>query len=444
MGYEVNGYRFCYGAEDIEGLGEKGEVTYLLGQLGIDRSALFVPNTHTFLDGTKTITVGVEKNAFEEALIQTFKKDEADIRRFFIKAREVYDEGFDSEMVKKWGIILPQELLPSVMSEAWNKDYPTTHKNLLEWAKKPYQDVLDEYFTNQDIKTALCGFVPYVGAKPFNTPASDIVLHVFGYFFSGGYQAIGTPMRFAEVLASYIKTNRGEVLCNHHVEKILVDKTGVRGVRVGTDEFFAPVVVSNVNAKTTYFDLLDPEVVPPAFLNALFNLPLGNSTLALHLAVDDPLSDYTSVVQDRYNFTYIAIPTKNDPSLAPEGKSTVIVRETVRFTNFIQNTKEEEEQYLKDRTADLLEKATALVPQLAKGAVIKKVVTPHTYAELANIPYGAVYGFDVANSRLKLYFRSPIPGLYLSNASLGHAGVDGVISSGILCSHDIMGWTGNK
>ena len=440
--YEEHGYRFCYGAEDIDGLGENGSLTYLLTQLGMDLPSLFVPNTHTFLDGRHAVKVGVGKDAFENALIQIYPASAGEIRRFFKKAKKVYAEAYDAEMIQKWGIIVPQDLYSKAMSEAWIRSYPETHKNVIEWDNKPYQDVLDEYFSTPDIKTVLCGFVSYLGARPYNTPASVVVVQTFGYYFSGGYQALGTPQRFAEKLASYVKKNGGEVLCNHLVDKILVDSSGVHGVQVGKDAFMAPVVVCNVNAKTAYFDLINSDEIPPDFLKDLWSLPLGNSAFSLHLAVDDQLSSYPSVLQDRYNHTYIAIPTKNDPTLAPQGKSTVILRETVRFTNFIRNTKEETEEYIKSRTEDLLAKGQTLIPELAKGTVIKKVLTPDTYAHLANIPYGAIYGFDVQRSSDRPFFRAPISGLYMANASLGRAGVDGVITSGILCAHDIMGWSG--
>jgi all-trans-retinol 13,14-reductase len=438
--YEVNGYRFCYGAEDIEGLGETGSVAYLLSQVGFERSSYFVPNSHTFFDGHHPLTVDVEKDSFENTLMQAYPKAAAEIRSFFAKARLVYEEGYDNEMIKKWGIIVPQGLRPKAMPEEWMKNYPETHKNLIEWNNKQYQEVLDEYFSDTELKVVLCGFVPYLGVFPYNTPASTIVLHTFGYFFSGGYQALKTPQHFAEALAAYIKNNWGDVLCNRLVDKILIHKKTIKGAAVGKDEFLAPIVVCNINAKTAYVDLIDHAAIPADFLKEMSALPLGNSVLSLHLAVDHPLSAYSSVIQDRYNHVYLAIPTRNDPSLAPKGKSIVVLREAVRFTDFIRNGTEEEDQYLKKRVGNLLAKGQELVPELAKDAVIQKIVTPSVYAQLDNIPYGSVYGFDVSTPVQRPYFRSPIPGLYLSSSSVGRAGVDSVIFTGILCTHDIMGW----
>ena len=441
--YEKDGFQFDYGAENISGFGERGAVKFLLTTLGLQQSELFVPNTHMFLDGAHSVVVGIGPDAFEKSLEKTYPKESRAIRQFFDKAKEVYSEGYDSEMVKKWGIILPEEMVSKVMSETWVKNYPSTHKNLLEWSKRPYQEVLDEYFSSSEIKAVLSSFVSYLGAYPYNTPASAVVIKTFGYFFFGGYQALGTAQRFADVLASSIKEHGGAVLCNQHVDKILVGKNGVKGVLVGEDSYVAPVVVCNVNAKTAYFDLIDSNDVPPDFLKELWALPLGNSALSLHLAVENRLLSYSSILQDRYNHTYIAIPTKNDPSLAPEGWSTVIVRETVRFTSFIRHSKEENEAYLKARTDDLFSKGKSIIPELAEGVVIKRVITPDIFAEISHVPYGAIYGFDSASPGLRPGFRGPIRGLYMSSASSGGAGVNSVIETGILCAHDIMGWKTN-
>lgn len=438
--YQTDGYQFCYGAHDIGGLSELGPITYLLNQLGLKKEELFSPNTHGFFDGTKLFNVSAGPNSFEQTLLQAFPKDTDAIQRFFTKAKSVLTEGADPEMIQKWGIILPSELVAKVMPEAWVKNYAATHKTLLEWSEKPYQDVLDEYFTNPDLKVILSAPVSYLGSLPYNTPANAVILGSFGAFLNGSYQPLGTAQKFAEVLASYITAHGGTVMCSQQVKKIMVDKTGVRGVEAGGLVYKAPIVVSNVNAKNAYFKLLAQNDLPQEFLKDLWSLPLGNSAFCLHLVVDHPLSAYPSILQDRYSHIYIAIPSKNDPSVAPQGKSAVILREKVRFTNFIQNTPEESEKYVKDQAADLLEKGIKIIPELAKGTVVERVVTPSSFADLADIPYGAIFGFDTSRSSSRPYFRAPIQGLYMANASSSGPGVPTVISEGILCAHDIMGW----
>ena len=438
--YVKDGCRFHYGAEDVDGLGERGSANYLLNTLGMHKSELFVQNSHTFFDEMYSVDIGVGPDAFEAALLKKYPSDSQAIVAFFAKAREVYNEAYDAEMVKRWGIILPEDIALNVMPEVWVKNYPATHKNFLEWKDRFYQDVLDEYFTNTEIKTVLTGFVPYMGRFPFNTSAASVVIRTFGFFSCGGYQALGTPQRLADLLAATIKEHGGLVLCGQHVDKILVEDGGVRGVLVGNVAYKAPVVVCNVNTKTAYSELIDPKNLSSDFLKELALLPLGSSVLSLHLTVDNALSSRPSILQDRCHHIFIAIPTKNEPSLAPEGKSIVVVREFVRFSNFFQSNKDEKDRYLKERVSDLLERGKALIPELAQGTVIEQVVTPDTYAELVHAPYGVVCGFDATSSMVKPGFKGPVRGLYMSSAFSGGPGFDAVIATGIMCAHDIMGW----
>ena len=416
----------------------------MLKELGLKKEELFAPNTHGFFDGTNLMNVPAGRGAFERALLQTFPKDGDAIHKFFEKVKIVFAEGYDPEMIQKWGILLPSEIMPKAMPEAWIKNYDATHKNLLEWTKKTYQEVLDEYFTNPEIKVVLSAPVMYLGSLPYNTPASAVVLGSFEAYLEGSYQPLGTAQKFAEVLASYISSHGGTVLCNKLVKEIAFDSGGVRGVEAGGQHYKAPIVVSNVNAKTTFLELMDEEGLPPEFLEDLWNMPLGTSALCLHLAVDNPLSAYPSILQNHYSHVFIAIPSKNDLDAAPHGKSVVIVREPVRFTSFIQNSEKEAEKYAKERASELLTKATQIIPELAKGVVVERIVTPSTLADIANIPYGAVSGFDTTRTLVRPYFRSPVNGLYLSNASSSGPGVSTVITEGILCAHDIMGWEQNS
>jgi all-trans-retinol 13,14-reductase len=438
--YVKDGCRFCYGAEDLDGLGERGAVQYLFSMLGIQKTGLLVSNTYKFFDGARSLTVDSEPDGLEKALVRGYPTEEGALHRFFLKARQVYDEGYDAEMIKKWGIALPEELATQVMPEAWVKNYDSNHRNLEEWSRKAYQDVLDEYFSNFELKMVLSGFSSYIGSYPYNTSASSVVLRTFGYFFTGGYQVLGTAQHLAEVLAASIQHNGGQVLCDRHVDKILLGKQGVTGVRVGETVYVAPVIVCNASIKTAYLDLIPTDAFTTDFLNDIRTLPVGNSILALHVVVDKTLDSYPSILQDRHNRVVVAIPSKNDPSLAPKGKSTVVIRESARFASFIHNTQEDNASYLQERADALFAKGKALVPEVDEGGVIQRILTPEKLEELFAVPYGNVFTCTPELCSKKAGFRSPIRGLYMSSASSGCPGVESVIATGILCAHDIMGW----
>jgi len=436
--YETKGFRFTYGAEDIGGLWERGPLRFLLQELGMQSSQLFVLNDRRLLNDAVSVTF--KPGQFEQALIEAFPEEKRSIHRFLRRAKKVYLEAFDAEMIQKWGVMIPQELVPELMSQEWQEDYALSHKHLVSWSNKSYQEVLDSFFTNSELKKALSAFLGYFGAFPFNTPASLVVTHTFGYFFFGGYHALYTPQHFAELLAAYIEDHGGAVFRQHGVDEIVVADRAVEGVRVGKKYFKAPIVVSNVNAKRTYFDLVKKEHLSEEFLSYIISLPFSPSSFSLHIGLDRLLPSYPALIQDIDNKTYISLPSQKDPNLSLAGMSTLVIREPARYQDFIGRTAAQYNHYVQGRKQLLLEKLKKYIPEVEGHIIFTHVITPNMFEGLVDMPLGAIYGYDRSRVRHYPYFKSPLPGLYLSNASSGGPGVESVVRTGILCAHDIMGW----
>jgi all-trans-retinol 13,14-reductase len=89
---------------------------------------------------------------------------------------------------------------------------------------------------------------------------------------------------------------------------------------------------------------------------------------------------------------------------------------------------------------EMIEKATLSLPGLKDHLVFKKAIAPRELKELTSIPQGALYCFDQSQVPTRPYFKSPIVGLYLANASSSGGGVESVVIGGITCKHDITGW----
>lgn len=129
-------------------------------------------------------------------------------------------------------------------------------------------------------------------------------------------------------------------------------------------------------------------------------------------------------------------------SFFSKGKSTVILRQSVRFSNFLGKSPQELDQYTKMCAQKLLEEGKKLIPELENASIIK-IITPLSFEELIAIPQGSIYGFSNPKKYVKPFFKSPIKGLYLSSATCEGPSIESVIHNGILCSHDIMGWIEN-
>jgi all-trans-retinol 13,14-reductase len=171
---------------------------------------------------------------------------------------------------------------------------------------------------------------------------------------------------------------------------------------------------------------------------------MGRSIFSLYLGVDRDLSSYPSLLQDRYNQIYLANTSKNDPTLAPKGKSAVVLMETARIRDFMGRTPAQYEKYVQRRSETLLKRGESLMPELRGKVLLQMAKTPKDFEMLVDMPHGAVYGFDLAGISKWPYFKSPVRGLYLVGSSTSGPGITPVISSGILCANDVMGWKSNQ
>ncbi len=260
--FQRGGFIFNTGVEDVSGLWEKGPVTHLLGVLGLNKNDLFVRNT------TKYILKGEEISAnnleeFINVLSSMFPEEKDNISSFFSDAEQAYMECYQDAEI--YGVPLPAELIVKVWGERELLDYPRKHPHFYNWMNKTYREKLDEYFKREDLKYLMSALLGYVGTEAEKTPASSALTACVSYYLHGGYFPKGGAQRFANVLRDFVEEQGGEVLTRHKVDKIVVEKDKVTGVRRGENTFKAPIVVANANAKTTFLELVGEILSPPAY-----------------------------------------------------------------------------------------------------------------------------------------------------------------------------------
>ena len=450
-GYTKDGYHFSYGAEDISGVWERGCISYLLKRIGIKEEDLFTRNSVRYLiDGQQ---LDIKEKSFQEVLKGKFSEHSEAIDRFFAKAKAVYDEVFDKDVTSTWGVPLRQSFLVKAMPKEWLSLYPKRHVNMLEWMDRSYQSVLDEYFENDEIKRILCGLLGYVGARASVTSATTVIASTFGYYFYGGYRPKGGPQRLCALLKESIEKNGGTVLTEHTVTSVLISDNKIRGVCVQDTEYVAPVVIANVNAKTLYEKLIEKRDLPSGMYSEIAQLPMGKSSLLVHLGLTKELEAMTSLVKDMENRLYM-IYTAKDPLSSPPHTSTLTLMRSALLSEFPSR-----EDSSEAKAQDLIKTAEKTIPNLQsltsdcdlvshdgekvtiRGLIkTKSVITPQIFEELTGVPEGAIYTFDQGAVPKRPALKSPIEGLYLASASSYGGGVEAVVMAGIICAHDVSSW----
>ncbi len=441
--FQRKGFVFDGGVEAISGLGEKGPVRYLFRELGLSPEEFFIRIREEYIIGDRRLKIPDRAEDLVELLKREFPDEEQNIPRFFREAEKVYREIYQ-DVAENGGTPLPPPLLYRVRGPQALLDYPKNHPHHYQWMQKSFQEVLDTYFQNRELKAFLSVLTAYLGAgaKDLNADAMAII---FGYYFDGGYYPRGGSQRLADTLAGVIGRHGGEIRTGCLVEKILFENGAIYGVAAGGKEYRSRIVVSNANAKNTFFSLVGKEHLPDWFTAYLKTLKESVSAFMVYLGVDMDLAGYSPLLKVVRNGggLGVVIGSNLDPSLAPPGKASVnLITLLPAGTDFGPRGSKDYHRKKKAFSVKLISLANLVIPGLSRHIVVQDAATPRTFARYTLNPKGCIYGFEQSrHAPPRPYFKTPVKGLYLAGAStFPGAGIEAVVISGIIAANDITGW----
>jgi phytoene dehydrogenase-like protein len=166
-------------------------------------------------------------------------------------------------------------------------------RDVLDLFTKSAGDLLDQWFESEALK-ACFGFDAVVGnyASPYSPGTAYVLLHhVFGEVNGvrgawghavGGMGAITQAMRKeAERLGVAIFTEQPVV-------RVLAGNHGARGVALGDGrEIDAACVVSNVNPRMLFLELVEPQLLDDDFLARIRAYKCGSATFRMNVALSE-------------------------------------------------------------------------------------------------------------------------------------------------------------
>jgi phytoene desaturase len=447
--FESEGYKFDVGASIVEVIRPIEMAFEMLGtSLGDEVDLIDCDPVYTAVlrDGTK-IPIPFSVDGTGEALSKISPEDG---RRWFDFAE--YYRGFLSESLKGFFTSPADSLLD--MAKIFAKA-----PGMLKYAPlflNNYQGGLGKFFKDPKVLESFAYQGFYLGLPPELVPGVFALLpyseHEGVYYPRGGMGSIpGSLARVGQKLGMEIRTGA------------LVDKIIVRGGRAcgimlddGT-EITSDVVVSNINAKRLYLDLVGAEYLSPVVMRGIQSYPLSLSVPMMYLGLDaapdldahhtiicasmDELNDYwwnrhLKGKLPEEQFGLVCWPTKSDPSLAPEGfhALNVILMGPYHLedTNWDEIKKpfiESSIRYLDDHVA----------PGIAEHVVYADLATPMDFERRLLHPEGAIYAVQqdlTAQAVFRPNARSrSLKGLYLAGASTHPGGgVPSCIGSGIIAA----------
>lgn len=260
----------------------------------------------------------------------------------------------------------------------------------------------------------------------------------------GGGEAI------AAALARALERFGGKLTTRTHVERILVKRDRVVGVRLrGGQELHAPIVISNASIWDTFGTLL-AEGDPPTRLRAeALRMPKSPSFVHLHLGIrgnglqDLPpqhvvIDDAKRDIKSPGNVCMISIPSVLDPSLSPPGHHSIhafVLEPWAPWNGMARKDPGYRER--KRAAAEVLYRALErIIPDVRERVVVELIGSPLTHARYLRRHQGTYGPALTAADGLFPNCMTPIRGLYrVGDSTRPGMGVPAAAASGILCAN---------
>ena len=302
-------------------------------------------------------------------------------------------------------------------------------------------DFLDDYFENDLIKAAMASPGIIGTALGVYSPGTSYILlhHVMGDV-DGNIGAWGLARggmgAISNAIAGALQEHGGEIRTSAGVQKIQVDKGKAVGVVLENgDEIYARIVVSNLDAKRTFTQIMDEQDLPEDIVKRARNFKIRGSSGKVNIALSG-LPKFLGVPDNRYvdrggqgftgsletmeraydcwkrgrwsddPFIESVIPSAWDPTVAPPGKHWM--------SNFIQYcppkladgpwTPEKRDQF--GRT--VVDKIERYSPGFKDLIVHMEVRTPHDIEQEIGLTEGNIFQGELTIDQL--LFNRPFPG----------------------------------
>lgn len=338
---------------------------------------------------------------------------------------------------------------------------------ILAGAARP---ILDRWFESEELKATLATDAIIGAFAAPSMPGTAYVLfhHVMGE--TNGKRGIWSYTRggmggLTQALARVARELGAEIRTEAEVARIDVTNGRATGVTLSTGESFTArrAVASNLDPNRTFLQLLDPDLLPTEFVDAIRSISYASASLKINVALGElpdfkacpgvepsphhrgtihicPDLDYIERAFDdakygrpsQFPVLECTIPSVVDPTVAPEGKHLMSMFIQYAPYQLAEGTWDEQRETFADRCFDLLNE---YAPNFKNAVIDRQVLTPVDLERIFGLTGGNIFHGAMTLDRLYMFrpvpgyadYRTPIRGLYLCG-SAAHPG-GGVIGA---------------
>ncbi|GAX60798.1 phytoene dehydrogenase and related proteins [Candidatus Scalindua japonica] len=412
--FKRKGFIFDSAVHHIGGCGKWSVVGRCLKELDININLQQLDPMDSIHFPSFSIDVPAEIDDYIDLLKERFLSERENISLFFKEFIKLYRATFSTEK----------------------------HKMLIKYQNLTYKDMLDNFFTDEQLKMTLSAQWGYIGSPPQEVSAIGMCQMLINYLKDGAYFPVGGTQNFADTITQKFIDYGGHIMLSSSVNRIFADSNIIKGVttkkglKISADRF-----VSNIDPKQTFSCLLDKGTVDGSYLHRIENMKESTSFFLLYLGLDNKI-DLKGLkrgfyhISDNLSFSgngwfYISVPTEVDSSLAPDNKQiiSVVVSSQDNYDEIDDWAVYKEK--MKKYTIKYLEN---FVPDLQYHIEVIDAATPKTLYRYTYNSKGAAYGWAVTVDQTwsnRLPHTTPFKNLFLA----GHwtnpgPGICAVVSSG--------------
>jgi phytoene dehydrogenase-like protein len=277
------------------------------------------------------------------------------------------------------------------------------------------------------------------------------------YYFEKTCYVRGGYGRLFKAMTEKIIENGSQIKLSTGVKRIICERKAVKGVVTENgEEFFARTVISNANAIETLSGFLDDGLLRQKYEQkfsqleksiSAFQVYLGLNTTAKALGMTnfmfsintsyDHTENFKANLDENFDNCFIELVDHSqvDPSLAPQGKSTLLIMTFDSYGRWQDLTAEQYRQKKEMLARKLIQRSEKYLPGLAKHIEIMEIATPKTMQRYTLSPEGAIYGFAHTPGQsgiFRLGQKTDVRGLFLAGSwTRPGAGIHACFISGL-------------
>ncbi len=439
------GFTFCAEMQYLMGCGSGGVVQRWLHALELDGIVEFNsldPEGFDRIDlpgGNFRMPKGPDR--LQAALIEAFPADVAAITELFAILRRIEAElavsGTDLKRLAR---------------------HPFDFKETVLYGPWPVTRIFEHLHLSPRASAVIAGQCGDVGLAPEDEPLLGLHALLFGYGESAHFPKRGMGF-FVDRVVEYLMSHRGTLSYETPVTRIVRDGDRIAWVETPRGMFSGDVVISNIDPARTFAMIEGGPTPRYEQSSSCFTLFLGlDVDLATHgfgrfNVWSYPEENLNAAVQRttlRHEYRdpsfFLATPSLYaDPGiLAPAGHTTVQINVLSDFDWFATAAREGRHETEARRVADEILAAVErrLLPDLRRHSVVQEVWSPVDLAAHVGLERGGMYGarLDLQNRVLhRVSRRTPFKNLYLTGATAGAPGLQGVVAASMRLVERLLG-----